>query len=116
MAKTILEALIEEQPNGLTARSESLNIVHALVKLHMDEIEEAREHGYSWTQIETACKELWKLDSKGSKIIWPKDNDLIRRCYQAIKEGRKLRKLGLKSREVHKEKNAKKYSIEVTEA
>ena len=90
MATTILEALIEEEPRGIAARNESLDVVYALVNLHMDEIEEAREHGYSWRQIEEVCKKQWETNAKCTKIIWSESHSLIMRCYQALKEGRKL--------------------------
>lgn len=115
MATTILEALIEEAPRGLAVKNESLDIVYALVNLHMDEIEEARQHGYSWIQIENACKELWKTNPKSSKIIWPKTKILVMRCYKAIKKGRKPQYI-LRPREASKKSASKKYSIEVTEA
>lgn len=115
MAKTILEALIEEQPKGFSARNESLDIAYALVNLHMDEIEEARQHGYSWMQIEDACKELWKTNPKSSKIIWSKTKMLIMRCYQAIKKGRKPHYV-LAPTNMNTKNASKKYNIEVTEA
>ena len=115
MATTILEALIEEEPRGIAARNESLDVVYALVNLHMDEIEEARKHGYSWIQIEEVCKELWKTNPKSSKIIWSKSNILIMRCYQAIKKGRKPHCI-LGRPGASKKTTSKKYNIEVTEA
>ena len=114
MAQTILEALSTEQPNGIMARNESLDIAYTLVKLHMDEIEEARKHGYSWKQIEMVCKKLWKTNAKNSKIIWPKNNSLIRKCCEAIKEGRKPQYLLTPKKSM--KTPTKKYNIEVTEA
>ncbi len=114
MATTILEALIEEQPKGTTARNESLDIVCALVNLHMDEIEEARQHGYSWPQIEKVCKEMWKTNPKSSKIIWNKYETLIMKCYQALKKGRKPR-YAMCPHKATKKSASKKYTLEVTE-
>ena len=115
MATTILEALKGKQPKGLAARNESLDIVCTLVNLHMDEIEEAREHGYSWRQIEEVCKKQWETNAKCTKIIWSESHSLIMRCFQALKEGRKLQ-CSFKPKKNNIKTPSKKYSIEVTEA
>ena len=115
MATTILEALKGKQPKGLAARNESLDIVCTLVNLHMDEIEEAREHGYSWRQIEEVCKKQWETNAKCTKIIWSESHSLIMRCFQALKEGRKPHHI-LGRPEASKKTTSKKYNIEVTEA
>ena len=117
MAISIVEALSEESPRGIKVQNESLEVIYVLVKLHMEEIEEAREHGYSWTQIENVCKKLWKSNAKCSKIIWRKHNDLVRSCYQAIKKGHTPKKiLGDDVRELSIKARRKKYNIEVTES
>ena len=115
MATTIFEALSCEQPCGIKSKNESLKVIYMLVKLHMNEIEEARECGYSWTQIENVCKKLWKSNTKGSKIIWRKNGDLVRSCYKAVKDGRIPQYVSAPINNGTKSPS-KKYSIEVTEA
>ena len=108
MAVTILEALSAEKPNGSHAKNKSLEVVFALIRHHMGEIEEARSRGYSWKQIDAVCRELWKADAKCSQIVWWETGHLIRDCYSAVKTGTSL----------HDKKSSKKsvkYSVEVTE-
>lgn len=114
MATTILEALVKEKPNGSHVKNESLRIVYLLVKQHIVEIEEARELGYSWMQIEEACRELWKGEEKASRIVWWKTKSLVGSCYHAIRKGI-LPKDGLKSMQKKASSPNKKYSVVIAE-
>ena len=90
MAITILERLQDVKPNGrkFHVKNESLQVIYDLVRKHMAEIEEAQSRGYSWKQIDDACRESWQEDGKAaSGIVWWKDGHLIESCYRAIKNG-----------------------------
>ncbi len=108
MALTILEALSTEKPNGNPVRNKSLEVVFALIRHHLEEIEEARTRGYSWKQIDGVCRELWKADAKSSQITWWKTGHLIRDCYRALKTGTLLHTK-------RPDRKSVKYSVEVTE-
>ena len=91
MSMTILESLAGKEPRGARYRNKnaSLNVIYRLVRKHMAEIEEAIARGYSWKQIDTACRESWQVESdKASGIVWWKSGDLIEKCYRAVKTGR----------------------------
>ena len=89
MGVTILERLHEVKPNGraLFAKNESLRVVYDLVRKHMGEIEEARSRGYSWRQIDGACRETWQADGKLANIVWWKLSLMVEDCYRAVKNG-----------------------------
>ncbi len=89
MAVTILERLQDVKPNGskLWVKNESLQVIYDLVRKHMAEIEEARSRGYSWKQIDAACRESWQEYGKvASSIVWWKDGHLVENCYRAVKK------------------------------
>jgi hypothetical protein len=50
--------------------------MYKFVREHLSEIEAAYEEGYSWEQIDEACREVWKSDSKRSPLLswWTKSN------------------------------------------
>ena len=90
MGLTILEALHGKEPrsNRFAAKNESLKVMYDLVRKHMAEIEEARNRGYSWTQIDDACRESWQeQNSFAVSIVWWKSNHFIESLYRAIKNG-----------------------------
>lgn len=89
MAVTILERLQGVKPNGgkFWVKNESLQVMYDLVRKHMAEIDEARSRGYSWTQIDEACREAWQEYGKSaSEIVWWKDGHLVESCYRAVKK------------------------------
>ena len=89
MSKTILESLSGKQPCGQRQKNASLSTVYELVRRHMAEIEEAIARGYSWKQIDTACREVWQEESKkAAGIVWWKSGEMIEHCYRAVKTGR----------------------------
>ena len=90
MGKAILERLLERTPNGrkLHVKNESLGVMYKLVREHSAEIEEAFARGYSWRQIDEACRECWQENGhEASGITWWKNGDLVRVCYHAVKHG-----------------------------
>lgn len=88
MAVTILERLQGLPPRGCSAKNPRLKVIYDLIRRHMAEIEEARSRGYSWGQIDEACRQSWQEDGKAaSGIVWWKDGHLIESCYRAIKNG-----------------------------
>lgn len=88
MTKTILESLSGKQPCGQRQKNASLSTVYELVRRHMAEIEEALARGYSWKQIDTACRESWQVESdKALGIVWWKSGEMIEHCYRAVKKG-----------------------------
>ncbi len=89
MAVTILERLRDVKPNGkkFHVKNESLQVIYDLIRKHMAEIEEAIERGYSWKQIDDACRESWQEYGKAaSSIVWWKDGHLVESCYRAVKK------------------------------
>ena len=91
MALTILECLHGVEPKGVRKKNMSLNIVHNLVKKHLAEIEEARERGYSWRQIEAACRSSWEGGGKlTSEVIWWKTNATVEGVYRELKSNAPL--------------------------
>lgn len=114
MAMTLLERLASETPCGgkIHIKNETLAPIRRLIHKHMAEIEEAQARGYSWTQIEEACRELWQSDKEASKIVWWKNKALVCSCYHALKSGYPLGKS--KRRRFHPT-TSKRFSVEVTE-
>ena len=93
MSKTILESLSGKQPCGQRQKNASLNVIYGLVRKHMAEIEEAIARGYSWKQIDTACREVWQEESKkAAGIVWWKSGDLIEHCYKTVKREKSSKK------------------------
>ena len=97
MAVTILERLHDVTPCGFRTKNASLQVIYDLVRKHQGEIEEAIARGYSWKQIDEACRQTWQTDGKIANIVWWKDGHLVQSCYYAMKKGVKVR---------HKEKTA----------
>ena len=93
MAVTILERLQDVKPNGRrkVSRNKSLQVIYDLVRKHQAEIEEAIARGYSWKQIDEACRQSWQVHSKAARSIqwWTKCN-LIEDCYHAVTQGRSV--------------------------
>ncbi len=90
MGLTILEALQDKIPNGAINRDSTLKSVYDLCRRHMAEIEEARDRGYSWVQIEEACREAWEKNGTLSKAIkWWRTGHMVESCYRAVKYGTK---------------------------
>ena len=90
MAITILERLQEVEPRGkkMFSQNASLKVIYDLVRKHMAEIEEARDRGYSWPQVDKACRESWqKYGDVAADIVWWKTPTLIADCYRAVKRG-----------------------------
>ena len=88
MSLTILEALQGKFPNGALNRNSTLKCVYDLCRKHMAEIEEARNRGYSWTQIDVACREAWEQNGVLSKAIkWWRTGHMVESCYRAVKNG-----------------------------
>lgn len=115
MAVTILEALSTEKPcgNKIYVQNATLRAIYGLIEHHMAEIDEARNRGYSWKQIDTVCRELWKNEEECKGLVWWKSKDLIASCYRAIKKGKVPTQ---KSYAISKKRTAvKKYSVAVTE-
>lgn len=111
-AMMILDRLSEEQPRGAKywCQNKSLQPMYRFVKRHMTEIEEAREHGYSWAQIEEVCRELWESSKDAKKIVWWKKTHLIENCYYALKKGMTT----THNRAKNKSKTTREYRIQVT--
>ena len=63
MGLTILENLADKKPCGRHTKNESLSLMYELVSSHRGEIEEALERGYSWKQIDEACRVSWQEQS-----------------------------------------------------
>lgn len=108
MAITILELLQDQTPcgNKIKIRNESLKAIYSLITRHMAEIEEARERGYSWKQIDEACREAWQDSGDSAKGIFWWSGGLIESCYRTLKRHSALKQ---------KEKGKKKpLSLEVT--
>ena len=100
MAITILERLHDVKPNGrkIHVKNKSLQVIYDLVRKHMAEIEEAQARGYSWEQIDEACREAWQEDSKlASSVFWWKSSTLIADCYRAIKKGKATKPVATKT-------------------
>lgn len=114
MALTILEALSKEKPCGgkLRVYNESLEPMYSFVKRHMAEIEEARTRGYSWKQIDAACRNLWSREEAGTDIVWWKNQHMIASCYKAVKRQTTTKRAKPQSNPPM----SRKYNIEVTEA
>ena len=109
MGVTILERLQGKTPRGSKTfiNNPSLKVIYDLVRKHMAEIEEARSRGYSWTQVDTACRESWQeYGDLASSIVWWKDGKLIESCYRAVKKGTSVRNAP--------KKKAKPLSLDVT--
>ena len=88
MGLTILESLSDKTPCGFHAQNRSLDVMYELIRSHEAEIEEARERGYSWKQIDEACRESWQEHSdKAAGITWWKGGLMIESCYRAVKHG-----------------------------
>ena len=88
MGLTIIERLQNVTPRGNNAKNIRLKVIYDLIRRHMAEIEEARARGYSWPQIDDACRMAWQEDSQAaSGIVWWKDGHLIESCYRAVKKG-----------------------------
>ena len=88
MGLTILESLQDKKPCGrrFRVKNESLKVIYDLVRKHMAEIEEAISRGYSWKQIDAACRESWQEQSDKAKgIYWWESAHLIADCYHAVK-------------------------------
>ena len=87
MGLTILEALHDKTLQGKHKRNETLRLVYNLVRKHMAEIDEARSRGYSWKQINDACREAWEESEKlPENLIWWKSKMMIADCYRAVKK------------------------------
>ncbi len=107
MGLTILEALQGKAPQGenFVVKNESLKVIYDLCRKHMAEIEEARNRGYSWAQIDDACRESWQeQNSVAAGIVWWKTKNFIESCYKAVKNGTTART----------KKKTKPLSLEVT--
>ena len=88
MGLTILEALQDKFPNGAMKRNVTLKCVYDLIKKHQAEIEEARDRGYSWKQIDVACREAWEKNGTLPKnITWWRTATMVESCYRAVKNG-----------------------------
>ncbi len=88
MAITILEQLQLEVPHGKRSKNGSLGVIYDLVRKHQAEIEEARDRGYSWKQIDMACYEAWKSSGKlPTDFVWWRSKLMIADCYRAMKNG-----------------------------
>ena len=90
MENLALENLALKRPRGnkIRAQNSSLSVVYELVRAHLSEIEEARMLGYTWKQIDSACREVWQEQSdQASGIVWWKSGLLIRFCYCTVKNG-----------------------------
>ena len=90
MGLMILEVLQGKEPNGKNSftKNESLKVIYDLCRKHQGEIEEARERGYSWTQIDDACREAWQEQSNLAEgIVWWKGRHFIESCYKVVKNG-----------------------------
>lgn len=88
MGITILERLSKELPQGRRIRNKSLNVIYELVRRHQGEIEEALARGYSWKQIDEACRISWQEESeKATGIVWWKSKHLVEDSYNALKKG-----------------------------
>ena len=87
MKKSVLGELDGVMPYFGRTRNVSLEVLYLLVKEHMEELEEARELGYSWRQINTACFRAWSEDDgPASGIWWWSDGLLIKHCYHHVKK------------------------------
>ena len=90
MGLTILERLKDEEPRGksLVIKNPTLNAIYDLCRKHQAEIEEARERGYSWTQIDAVCREVWEKNGTLPKnITWWRSDTMVESCYRAVKKG-----------------------------
>ena len=88
MGVTILENLAGQKPSGRHAKNQSLAVMYELVRSHRGEIEEAIERGYSWKQIDDACRVSWQEQSdKAAGVVWWANKCLVQACYKAIKHG-----------------------------
>ena len=90
MSKTILESLAGKKPcsSRIYVKNASLSVIYDLVRTHMAEIEEAIARGYSWKQIDEACRESWQIaNNKAAGIVWWRSGDMIQSCYKAVKHG-----------------------------
>ena len=90
MGLTILEALQDKRPRGKSVliKNPTLRAVYDLIRKHMAEIEEARERGYSWTQIDKACREAWEQNGKlPQEITWWRCDTMVETCYRAVQNG-----------------------------
>ena len=93
MAITILESLADKKPCGMRVKNASLAVMFELVRKHMGEIEEAVSRGYSWKQIDDACRESWQVQSdKAASIVWWTDGHMVQSCYYSEKKGIPLNK------------------------
>lgn len=115
MAVTILEALSTEKPcgNRVHAQNETLRAIYGLIEHHMAEIDEARDRGYSWRQIDEVCRKLWENEESCKGLVWWRGKDLIASCYRAVKKGKVPTRPNTSIRK--KLPAVKKYSIAVTE-
>ena len=91
----ILEKLLGKEPKGLKYRgkNKSLKVVYRLVQKHLAEIEEAFARGYTWEQIDEACRRSWQEESKAASGIkwWPNGN-LIKYGYHVVKKAQAIGK------------------------
>ncbi|MBQ7215784.1 MAG: hypothetical protein IJS39_07340 [Synergistaceae bacterium] len=111
MGMTILEALQNKKPCERKAlvNNESLKVIYDLCRKHQAEIEEAFSRGYSWKQIDKACRKSWQeYSTAASGITWWKSGLLVADCYRAMKKGATVGKI-----KPTKEK-AKPLSLKVT--
>ncbi len=109
MGMTILEALQGKFPTGGRKRNVSLRSVYDLIRRHQVEIEEARNRGYSWIQIEDACREAWEVNGVLPKAIkWWRTGHMVESCYRAVKHGTKA------GEPIHTKKKVKPLSLKVT--
>ena len=95
----ILEQLLEDEPRGLKYRgkNKSLKVIYRLVQKHLAEIEEAFARGYTWEQIDEACRRTWQEASKAALgIKWWPNGKLIEYGYRVVK---KAQAIGKKTRE-----------------
>lgn len=90
MGMTILEALQNKKPCGRKAlvNNESLKVIYDLCRKHQAEIEEAFSRGYSWKQIDEACRKSWQeYSTAASGITWWRTGHMVESCYRAVKHG-----------------------------
>ena len=91
----ILEKLLGKDPKGLKyrCRNKSLRVIYRLVQKHLAEIEEAFARGYTWEQIDEACRISWQKESKAALgIKWWPSGKLIEHGHKVVKKAQAIGK------------------------
>ena len=91
----ILEKLLGKEPKGLKYRgkNKSLRVIYRLVQKHLAEIEEAFARGYTWEQIDEACRRSWQEESKAALgIKWWPNGKLIEHGHKVVKKAQAIGK------------------------